>query len=160
MTTQKWINLYSIMLEDFKGRGHGLTIDSAYMGDIMALIGRYKWEVNIVGTAQENCTGADTAEEKKALEKGTYEAVMWQHALLPLCFAIWCDNNFVRTLSNFNSPKLIKDGLMRKRRFDGKRERKQSPVDCPEQNRDYSKTFHLIDKGNGAEAKYDLGMKS
>ena len=33
-------------------------------------------------------------------------------------------------------------------------------MSCPEQNRDYSKTFHLIDKGNGDEAKYDIGLQS
>ena len=28
---------------------------------------------------------------------------------------------------------------------------------CPVQNKHYSETFHLIDKGNGKEVKYDLG---
>ena len=31
---------------------------------------------------------------------------------------------------------------------------------CPEQNWEYSKTFHPIDKGNGVEATYDMGGKS
>ena len=36
-TLQKWINLYDIMLDNFKGQqGHCVTMDSAYMGDIMA----------------------------------------------------------------------------------------------------------------------------
>ena len=30
-------------------------------------------------------------------------------------------------------------------------------MSCPQQNKEYSKTFHLIDKGNGAEANYDMG---
>ena len=47
------------------------------MGDIVALIGRQEWKMNMLGTAQENRTGADTAEEKKAMKKNTYEAVMW-----------------------------------------------------------------------------------
>ncbi len=34
-TTQKWVNLYDIMLGNFKGKGHCVTMDSAYMGDIM-----------------------------------------------------------------------------------------------------------------------------
>ena len=52
-------------------------MDSAYMGGIMALIGRHKWQVNMVRTAQDNKTGADTAEEKKAMKKKTYASVMW-----------------------------------------------------------------------------------
>ena len=35
----------------------------------MALIGRHEWKVNIVGTAQENRTGADTVEEKKRIKE-------------------------------------------------------------------------------------------
>ena len=52
-------------------------------------------------------------------------------------------------------------GLIRKKRgSDGKREQRKSEVPCPHQNRDYSETFHLIDKGNGAEANYDMGGHS
>ncbi len=43
---------------------------------------------------------------------------------------------------------------------DGKRERHKTEVPCPSQTKDYCETFHLIDKGNGAEANYDLGGKS
>ena len=50
---QKWVNLYNIMLDNFKGQGHCVTIYSAYMGDIMALIGQHKWKINMLGTAQE-----------------------------------------------------------------------------------------------------------
>ncbi len=38
-TMQKWVNLMLIILDDFKGKGHCITMDSAYMGDIMAQIG-------------------------------------------------------------------------------------------------------------------------
>jgi hypothetical protein len=31
---------------------------------------------------------------------------------------------------------------------------------CPAQTKDYCKMFHLIDKGNGNEAKYDMARKS
>ena len=94
-TLQKWINLYNIMLDNFKGQGHCVTMDSAYMGDIMALIGRHEWKINMVGTAQENRTGADVQEEKKAMKKNTCEAVMWQHDSECLSYAIWSDNNLV-----------------------------------------------------------------
>ena len=40
-------------------------MNSAYMGDIMGLIGRHGWKVNMLGTAQENRTDTDTAEDKK-----------------------------------------------------------------------------------------------
>ena len=48
----KFVTLYSIMLESFTGRGHCLVMDSAYMGDVMALIGRHEWKINMVGTVQ------------------------------------------------------------------------------------------------------------
>jgi hypothetical protein len=41
-----------------------------------------------------------------------------------------------------------------------KRAREQSDIDCPTQQIDYCKTYHKIDKGNGAEAKYDLSTES
>ena len=34
----KFVSLYSIMVESFTGQGHCLVMDSAYMGNIMALI--------------------------------------------------------------------------------------------------------------------------
>ena len=45
-------------------------MDSAYiLSDIMALIGRREWKLNMVRTAQENQTVADIAEEKKGAKK-------------------------------------------------------------------------------------------
>jgi hypothetical protein len=54
VTTQKWVNLMSVLLNNFKGKGHCVTMDSAYMGDIMAQIGCKEWKMNLVGTAQSN----------------------------------------------------------------------------------------------------------
>ena len=48
VTIQKWVNLLSVMLDAFKNNGHCVTMDSAYMGDIMAMIGRDMWRINIV----------------------------------------------------------------------------------------------------------------
>ena len=59
--TQKWVNLYDIMLEPFKGDGCCITMDSAYMGDIMALVGRNEWVMNMVGTAVNNRVGCGPA---------------------------------------------------------------------------------------------------
>ena len=57
---------------------------------------------------------------------------------------------------NIHTPKVVDGGVKRKRRVQGTRYRTPAPVPCPHQNIDYSETFHLIDKANGAEAKYDL----
>ena len=160
VTIQKWVNLLSVMLDAFKNKGHCVTMDSAYMGDIMAMIGRDVWRINMVGTAQANRTGANI-ECTKSMKKGTYESVCWQHVWRNLCFAVWSDNALVRTLSNFHGPVILKAGmgvLRKKRDEDGKRERHKTEVPCPAQTKDYCATFHLIDKGNGAEASYDLGV--
>ena len=87
--TQKWVNLYDELLDAFKGAGHCVTMDSAYMGDIMAQIGRDEWLVNMVGTAQSNRTGADVASDKAAMKVGTYESAMFQHKTKPLVYAMW-----------------------------------------------------------------------
>ena len=55
--TQKWTKLYDIMLDSFKGEGRSVTMDSAYMGEIMAQIGRYEYKFNMVGMTSENRTG-------------------------------------------------------------------------------------------------------
>ena len=39
-------------------------MDSAYVGNIMALVGRHECKINMVGTAQENQTGTDTIKEE------------------------------------------------------------------------------------------------
>jgi hypothetical protein len=36
---QKWINLMSLMLDDYKGQGQYVTMDLAYMSDIIAQVG-------------------------------------------------------------------------------------------------------------------------
>jgi hypothetical protein len=151
-------NLLTLMLDSFKSAGHCVTMDSAYMGNIMAMIGQDVWRINMVGTAQANRTGA-IVDCTKSMKKGTYGAVCWQHTWRSLCFAVWLDNALVRTLSNFHGPVMLKAGrgvLRKKRDSDEKQERTKTEVSCPAQTRDYCKTFHLIGKGNGAEANYDL----
>ena len=44
--------------------------------------------------------------------------------------------------------------------IDGKRKGTKTEVPCPAQTQVYCNKFHLIDKGNGAEANYNLGGKS
>ena len=69
--TQKWVNLMSLLIDDFKGNGHNVTMDSAYMGDIMAQIGREEWKMNMVRTAQSNRTGASVKDVIDKMKVGT-----------------------------------------------------------------------------------------
>ena len=80
----------------------------------------------------------------------------WQNRVSNLTYAMWADNAVVKTLSNFHDPERIRNGLKRRRRVDGVREKLQSPVPCPKQQQCYSSKFHLIDQGNGNEEKYTL----
>ena len=98
-----------------------------------------------------------TVDHMKLRRKGTHDTAMWQHNTLPLVFTAWTDNTVVKTLSNFHSPVIIKEGVQRRCRIDGVRQRDPVGVPIQEQGKDYYETFHKIDKGNGAEAKYDLG---
>jgi hypothetical protein len=110
ITTQKWVNLLSLMLNNFKNNGHCVFMDSAYMGDILAMIGRDVWRINMVGTAQANRTGAIIA-CTKLMKKGTYSSICWQHVWQSLCFAVWSDNALIRTLSNFHGPEILEVGM-------------------------------------------------
>ncbi len=56
------------LLDDFKGKGLCITMDSAYMGDIMAQIGHDEWKLNMVCTSQSNQTGTNV---KDVVEKSS-----------------------------------------------------------------------------------------
>ncbi len=79
-------------------------MDSMYTGDIMVMIGREEWKMNMVRTMQDNQTGVNTKGKKKGMKKCMYEFVLFQHNYLPLLVALWSDNNIVRTMSNFHPP--------------------------------------------------------
>ena len=91
------------------------------------------------------------------MKVGTHDSLFFQHETKPLIYLIWDDCAFAEILSNFYSPKVVEGGLQQKKCNAGGRERKSTTVDCPEQMKDYSETFHQIDEGNGVEAKYNLG---
>ena len=57
-------------------------MDSAYMGDIMAKIGQYQQQINMVGTAQANRTGADAGPDCKKMKKGTQETTIWHSFMI------------------------------------------------------------------------------
>ncbi len=95
---QKRINLMLKMINEYKDEGRYVTMDSAYMGDIMAQIGREVWGMNMVGTVQCNQSGApDKKATTKKMKAGTYKSTMWQHNNKPLLFAAWGDNSVVKT---------------------------------------------------------------
>jgi hypothetical protein len=162
VTTQKWVILLLLMLDNLKNKGHCITMDSTYMGDIMAMIGHDVWCINMVGTAQANSSGTNM-DCKKSMKKGTYNSICLPHIWRSLCFAMWSDNALVKMLSNFRGPEMLEEvmGVLQKKRDnEGKRERTNMEVPYPAQMRDYCTTFHLIDEGNGVEVNYDLGGKN
>ena len=132
------------------------------MSDQMAQVGREVWKVNMVGTVLSNRTGGGklgkVALKAKEILKGSADSLLYQHSTLPLAYAIWADNNFVKTLSNFHTPCIVEDGVKRKRKNkQGRRDQYQTSVPIPSQTKDYCETYHLIDKGNGREAKFWIG---
>ena len=77
------------------------------MGDTTTLIGSHKWKVGMIGTAQENQTGTDTAEEKTETKKNSSETVTLRHNSASLCYEIWASSNLIYSLSNFCIPKVV-----------------------------------------------------
>jgi hypothetical protein len=168
VTKLKMVSLYDFMLDPFKHNGQCVVMDSAYMSDAMCQVGREEWGINMVGTCQtDRCgagplgkaayTGAD-----KEIAINSLESLLYQPKTKALTYAVWGDNNFVKTLSNFHSPVILRGGMRRKKRnpITKRREREFSDINCPDQQKTYCITYHLIDKGNGAEAKYDISTES
>ena len=160
-----WINLFDKILEPYKGKGHTVVCDSAYMSDALGMIGRVEWKTNIIGTCQSNRTGAGDGGAKKCIDDmvaGTYDCNFWQHKTQDLVYAAWSDNSIVKTLSNFHSP-AIEEATMRRRKRDKKtsiRSMDSSLVPCPVQQLDYSNHFYWIDKGNGQEERSKIMIKT
>ena len=69
--------------------------------------------MNMVGTVMDNRTGAgkEAKAKNKTMKKGSYDSVLYQHDSEPLVYAMWTDNNIVRTLSNFHPPFIIESGI-------------------------------------------------
>jgi hypothetical protein len=109
--------LYDLMLDPFKGVGHCVVMDSAYMGDAMCQVGWAEWGINMVGTVQSSRTGGGrlgkAAIKANEIEKGSHKSLLYEHNTKPLMHAVWADNNFVKTLSNFHSPTIVAGGMKR-----------------------------------------------
>jgi hypothetical protein len=48
VTKLNMVSLYDLMLDPFKGVGHCVVMDSAYMSDAMCQVGREEWKINIL----------------------------------------------------------------------------------------------------------------
>ena len=90
-------------------------------------------------------------------KKGTRKSNLWQHRELLLVFVAWIDNNIFKSLSTFHSPVIAPNGVQQQIKIDKVRQRKPVGIPVPLQQKNNFKKFNLIDKGHGAETKYDIG---
>ena len=161
VSDQKWINLYEMMLNPFKGKGYYVTCGSVYMGNIItAQVSHKEWKINMVIIIQLDQLGSDIELVCDAMKKRMYDTIIWQHKELDLCVAACADDAVVKTLSNFYCTIVINQGIQQQGLSKySKRMKDPAPVDCSEQMIAYSETFHLIGKGNSVESRYimDLG---
>jgi hypothetical protein len=58
----------------------------------------------------------------------SHESLLFQHKTKALSYAVWGDNNFVKTLSNFHSPVILRGGMRRKRRNPQTKKRERNLV--------------------------------
>ncbi len=72
VSTQKWINLMDVILDNFKGKGLCVTMDSTSMGEMMAQIRQEEWQLNMVGTSQSSRVGAGVNDIVNKMKVGTY----------------------------------------------------------------------------------------
>jgi hypothetical protein len=102
---------------------------------------------------------------------GSYESVIFQHRTLNLCFAMWADNNIVKTSSNFHLAKVLDVGLgmLRRRRVDGVREQEYTAMFLVQSSRRTTATHSiLLTKGTerrvsmiwAAKRKVTIGRRS
>jgi len=52
----------------------------------------------------------------KQIATNSHESLLFQHKDKALTYAVWGDNNFIKTLSNFHCPVILRGGMQRKRR--------------------------------------------
>ena len=121
------------MLEEFKNIGMCITVDSAYMGNIIGQISREVWKINFVGTCHSDRTGAEVKETKNKMTVGTYESIIYQHTSKALVYTMWANNTIVKTLSNFHLPEVlaIGAGMLRRGKHDGVWDAHKTEVPCP-----------------------------
>jgi hypothetical protein len=132
----KWIQLFDELVKPWYGKGHIVTMDSAYMSE--------KWMdhamsrgLNTVGTFQRNRFGNEktcrtlTPQElknglsntpfviddvKAMLHLQSHESMFSQREDGKITLSAWADNNLVRVASNMHDVEVRPDGVMRRTR--------------------------------------------
>ena len=132
-------------------------MDSVYMRDIMAQIGKFEWGINMDNDTSVDCTGANTKPTTNMMEKENQELHLWQHNNLPLVFSTWSDNNVVKSLYNFHPPVIIPDWVQGQIKTNKVRQPNPVGIPIPLQQKEYSEMLYLIDKGNSTKVKYVIG---
>eukprot|EP00956_Cyclotella_meneghiniana_P027905 scaffold63911_cov67-Cyclotella_meneghiniana.AAC.6 len=124
-----------------------VTLDSAYSGDTLFQIARDIWGLNMVGTCQVNRSGAFPHAVK---DKSSLKVINIVHSICVMPCVMPCGQtttllNLFQTFTLQRSWKQVLESTF------------HLEVPCPSQQKHYSSTFHLIDKGNRKESKYDMG---
>ena len=161
-TVKKIINVIDEFLEDFKDRSCHVVCDLAYMCELLAMVARELWKVNIVGMTQTNRYAADgklVKAEKMKRKVGTHECKFFCHKTKPICLALWTDNCIVATPTNCYSPIPLPSGdgvnpCMRSE--DGSRDKQATPAKIPPQTKVYVSEFGKINRKNFKDAQFDL----
>ena len=109
------------MLKAFKYKGHCAIIDSAYMGDVMSLVGQEYWGVNMVRTCQTDRVAPVPWGRLLSRQMRLWLVVIMSlfstnTNTKPLTYAVWGSNNFVKIISNSHSPVILREGMRRKKR--------------------------------------------
>ena len=119
----KMVSLYDFMLESFKHKGHCVVMDSAYMSDAMAQIGRNHWGINMVGTCQSDRTGAGklgkAAVKAKEVVIGSHESLICTNTTPSNCFILFGRQQLCQEAFEFPFSSCIK-------RWDEKEEKRQT----------------------------------
>ena len=137
----KWIQLMDIILKPWYGKGHIVTMDSAYVSE--------KWMdhamqkgLNVVGTFQWNRFGPsksttrkltddevkkglavqpfDVNEVEETLHLQSHESMFSQRENGKITLSVWGDNNRVRVASNIHDAEVLPDGVKRHTRDSGR----------------------------------------
>ena len=182
LDTGKWIQLFDTMVKPWIGKGHVVTLDSAYNSEKLIDQARVKG-VNVVRTFMWDRFGASsnngrvltTAELhagltntpfdmdflKKTLKIRTHETMFAQREDCKMTLCVWADNGFVRVATNMLDVEVAPDSVLRRTiGSDGKRNADATLVDAPISIAQYQKTYNKIDQFNKEALKDNLFSKS
>ena len=114
----------------------------------------------MIGTCQTDRCGASAlgkADVKaKEIVIGSHESLIYQHNTKSLLYTVWGDNNFVKTLSNFHSPVIIRGGIKREKEIDKPREERGNRVMLIALNNKSTTALHIIGLIRGMDSKLSM----